>query len=181
MTINSILYSQALLPREPILLSVGDKTNNYESLASYLAQDEELTTTSSNDTVELALDKVAGKMLTEIASLTADTILDYPEFADNYVLTIIDDGAGNREVRVYTRNEILDSLEGTDEEKAQMKEALDKEPLVVVSSAENLPPSSTTEAAVELQEKVEKFLTTNEKLLDLLDTYGYNPFEKLKQ
>jgi spore germination protein YaaH len=51
---------------------------------------------------------------------------------------------------------------------------------VVFSSAQGIPESSDSEAAQELLEKATKFLTTNEELLNLLDTYGYNPFEQLK-
>jgi ribosome-binding factor A len=183
MTINSILYTQnVLLPREPILLNVGEKQNNYESLAAYMSTDEELATGVSNatDKVDLALDKVAEKMVTELASLCAETIIDHPEFKDDYVLAIVDDGNGNREAKVYSRKELVESMGGTEEEKAEALEAFQKEPLVVFSSAEGIPESSETPAATELLEKVTKFLTTNEKLLDLLDSYGYNPFEKLK-
>ena len=182
MSINPILYSQTILNREPALLSVGTKQNSYESLATYLANDEDLATSkdSSLDKVDLALDKVSSKMITELASLVAETIVDHPEFQDDYVLAIVDDGSGNREARVYSREAIVESYGGTEEEKEKARETLKKEPLVVFSSAEGLPASSDSAAATELLEKVEKFLTSNEKLLNLLDTYGYNPFEQLK-
>jgi hypothetical protein len=170
------------MPREPALLSVGEKQNNYESLANYLEADATLSTsaTQTTDTVTFALDKVSSKMITELATLTAETITEYPEFKDDYVLAIIDDGNGNREARVYSREEIAESQGATGEEKARILEALEKEPLVVFSSAEGLPESSSSEAAAKLSEKVAKFLTNNDELLDLLDSYGYNPFEKLK-
>jgi hypothetical protein len=182
--INSILYSQSYLSREPILLNVGTKQDNYDSLATYLASEATSATTLANSsgvTVDLALDKVAGKMLTELASLTAETILDYPEFQDDYILAIIDREDGSREARVYSREEIVNSFEGTKEEKNALKEALAKEPLLVFSSDEGLPQSSQSEAANSLSAKANEFLSTNEKLLNLLDSYGYNPFDKLKQ
>jgi hypothetical protein len=159
---------------------VGQKQNSYDSLATYLESDSTLSSASvATDKVDLALDKVSSKMISELASLCAETIVDHPEFQDDYVLAIVDDGSGNREARVYSREEIVQNYE-TEEEKAAALEALKKEPLVVFSSSVGIPESSDSEAAKELQEKVTKFLTTNEELLNLLDTYGYNPFEQLK-
>jgi hypothetical protein len=166
---------------EPTLLSVGGKNSNYESLATYLAQEESSASSSSaaTDTVDLALDKVAGKVVLDLASLTAGVIKEYPEIEDDYVLAIIEDG-GQREVRAYSREDILASFKGSEEERAALEESLDKDPLVVYSSAEGLPPTSDSEALGALASKAQAFLTTNEKLLNLLETYGYNPFTELK-
>jgi hypothetical protein len=182
-SINSILYAQGLYPREPALLKVGTRPNTYESLEAYLSQDSELSSASATTaayTVDLALDRVASKIITELAALTAETIGDHPDFKDDYVLTIIDSGDGGREARVYSREEIVESSGGTSEEKAALRQSLAKSPLVVVSSAEGLPESSDSEAARGLAKKVNEFLTTNEKLMDLLDSYGFNPFKELK-
>ncbi|MDR2338959.1 MAG: hypothetical protein LBF40_02330 [Deltaproteobacteria bacterium] len=183
MSINSILFTQTYL-RSPALLEVGTKENNYESLAAYLAQDQSLTSAATSaygtDTVDLSLNKVATKLITDLAELTAETIAKYPEFQDEYVIAIVDTENGDREVRVYEREELIEASGGTDEEKAAMREALDKEPLVVYGSADQLPPSSESDAAKDLLAKVGDFLTTNDKLLDLLDTYGYNPFDAMK-
>ncbi|MDR2612507.1 MAG: hypothetical protein LBG06_06665 [Deltaproteobacteria bacterium] len=186
MSINSILFSQGLLTREPALLNVGSRQNNYESLETYLQQDDKLTSPAASssstvsDTVDLALDRVAAKIVTELAGLTAGTISDYPEFRDDYVLTIIDSGDGSREARVYSREEIVESSGGTPEEKLALRQSLDGNPLAVFPSASGLPESSESPAAQDLTKKVNSFLTTNEKLLDLLDAYGFNPFEELK-
>ncbi|MDR1166222.1 MAG: hypothetical protein LBO66_10250 [Deltaproteobacteria bacterium] len=182
MSVNSILYSQSYWNSEPALLRVGSKEDNYASLANYLNNEESLSEVSSSqsDQVDLALDKVQNRVVSDLASLTAETILEYPEFQNDYLLAIIDGEGDKREARVYSRQEIVESSNGTDEEKKAMYEALAKEPLLAYSSSEGLPASSTGEAATKLADKVNAFLTTNEKLLDLLDTYGFNPFDKLK-
>lgn len=184
MSINSILFTQTYL-REPALLNVGTKENNYESLASYLSLDSALssavTSSYGTDTVDLSLNKVATKLITDLAELTADTIAKYPEFQTDYVLAIVDTENGEREARVYSREELIEATATTEEEKEAMREALAKEPLLVYSSAENLPASSETPAAQDLLAKVENFLADNQKLLNLLDTYGYNPFDAMKE
>jgi spore germination protein YaaH len=183
MSINSILFTQSY-PREPILLNVGNKDDKYESLATYLAQDSSLTSAATSaygtDTVDLSLNKVATQLITDMAELTAETIAKYPEFENDYVLAIVDTENGEREARVYSREELIEATAATDEEKEAMREALAKEPLLVYSSAADLPPSSESAAAQDLLSKVSNFLTTNEKLLNLLDSYGYNPFDALK-
>ncbi|MDR1873160.1 MAG: hypothetical protein LBS60_14780 [Deltaproteobacteria bacterium] len=174
MTINSVLFNSYL--REPALLQVGS-AQNYQSLADYLASEEETSSaaTAITDQVNLALDKVAGKMVTEVAALTAEVIGDNPEFQNDYVLAIIDDGT-TREARVYSRADILAAFEGTEEEKAKLEQSLAENPLLTYTSAAILPPSSDSEAAQSLSEKVNSFLTANKKLLDMLKSYGYDPF-----
>ncbi|MDR2200021.1 MAG: hypothetical protein LBR53_11345 [Deltaproteobacteria bacterium] len=183
MSINSILFTQPAA-REPILLNIGSKDKNYENLADYLSADDSLASPASSaygtDTVDISLGKVASKLISDLAGLTAETIADYPEFQDDYVLVIIDNGDGKREARVYSRDDIIEASGGTDEEKEKMREALKKDPLLVYDSADGLPESSTGEAARDLLSKVGNFLSTNEKLLNLLDSYGYNPLSKLK-
>ncbi|MDR1578176.1 MAG: hypothetical protein LBT86_08145 [Deltaproteobacteria bacterium] len=175
MSINSVLYQSYSYVREPALLGVG-RGDNYQSLADYLAADSTTSaSTQVSDQVDLALDQVASKILNEIAALTADTIKENPEFQDDYVLAIIDDGQ-SREARVYSRAEILAAFEGTEEEKAQLAQSLDEKPLLTYASAENLPASSDSAAAQDLTEKVNSFLKNNQKLLNMLDKYGYNPF-----
>jgi hypothetical protein len=175
-SINSILFSNSNV-QKPILLDLG-KTGNYESLATLLAQDETTSTSSATDKVDIALDKVAGKIITELAEITAEAIGDYPELADDYVVAIID-GAEGREVRVYSRNDIVESTGGTEEEKAALKEKLAKQPLLAYTSSKDLPESSQTEASQTLAEKISQFLKTNEKLIDMLDKYSFNPFQSL--
>ncbi|MDR2442926.1 MAG: hypothetical protein LBE31_05330 [Deltaproteobacteria bacterium] len=173
MSINSILFQSTYGLREPAFLNL-DKTSNYDSLASYLAG-EETESSAVTDKVDIAFDKVSGKLLTELASITASAIGDYPELSDDYVIAIID-GDNGREVRVYSRNELLEQSEGTEEEKQALKEELAKNPLLFFDSADSLPASSTSEGAAALAAKASEFLKTNEKLLDLLDKYGFNPF-----
>ncbi|MDR1545351.1 MAG: hypothetical protein LBU12_01255 [Deltaproteobacteria bacterium] len=181
MSINSILFSASHGLQEPILLNVGSKSNNYESLATYLAQQDQTSeTTQTTDKVDLALEQVAGKIVTELAGLTAQAIGDHPELADDYVLAVID-SPGGREVRVYSRQEIVDAYEGTEAEKAALLEQLTKEPLVAYDSAESLPATSQGEGYQDLAAKANAFLKTNAKLLDMLDKYGFNPFANLKE
>ncbi|MDR0548952.1 MAG: hypothetical protein LBI10_06025 [Deltaproteobacteria bacterium] len=178
MTINSVLFQNVSYLREPALLNVG-KSQNYEALANYLTGQDSATTTttasSATDQVDLALDKVSDKLLTEVAALTAIVIGDNPEFQNDYVIAIIDNGQ-TREARVYSRAEILASFEGTEAEKEALSQSLAENPLLTYSSTENLPATSENSAAVALAEKVNSFLTTNGKLLDTLEKYGYNPF-----
>ena len=178
MSINSILFQNAYGVREPILLNTGKTTgSNYDSLAEYLAQESpDASSTAVTDKVDLALDQVKSKMVTELASITASAIGDYPELADDYVLAIIDDGK-TREGRVWSRDEILELGGGTDEEKAKRREELDKNPLLFYDSADLLPETTSSEGAQALQEKASAFLNVNSKLLDLLDKYGFNPFK----
>jgi hypothetical protein len=119
--INSILFNANSSLREPALLNL-DKSRNYESLASYLAG-EETSETNVSDKVDLALDKVSGKIISELAAITADTIGDYPELGDDYVVAIID-GAGGREVRVYSRQEILEASNLPEDKKNELAEQL---------------------------------------------------------
>ncbi|MDR2142675.1 MAG: hypothetical protein LBR11_13000 [Deltaproteobacteria bacterium] len=178
MSINSVLFQNSSYVREPALLGV-DRSRNYESLAEYLTGQQSAATTAASaqtlDQVDLALDKVSDKMLSEIAALTAEVIKDNPEFQSDYVLAIIEDGQ-NRQARVYSRAEILASFEGTEEEKAQLAQSLAENPLLTYSSAANLPQSSESPAALALAEKINSFLSSNEKLLNTLDKYGFNPF-----
>jgi hypothetical protein len=176
-SINSILFNVANNVQKPILLDVG-KTNNYENLATLLSTEDSSASSAVSDKVDFALDKVAGKIITELASITADTIGDYPDLADDYVVAIID-GAEGREVRVYSRDEIVEASGGTEEEKAALKEQLAKQPLMAYSSAEGLPESSDSEASKTLAARIEQFLKTNEKLLNMLDSYSFNPFQSL--
>jgi hypothetical protein len=176
-SINSILFSANSSLREPALLNL-DKTNSYDSLATYLSSNQETSASTVTDKVDLAMDKVAGKIITELASITADTIGDYPDLADDYVVAIID-GDNGREVRVYSRQEIIEASQGTEEEKKALAEQLAKEPLVAYSSASGLPESSQNEASQALAAKITDFLKVNSKLLDSLDKYGFNPFTAL--
>jgi hypothetical protein len=176
MSINSILFQSTYGVREPVLLNLGKTTgSNYDNLADYLAQESSASTTAVSDKVDLALDKVKDKMVSELASITAEAIGDYPELADDYVLAVIDTG-DSRSVRVWSREEIIELGGGTEEEKAQRREQLAANPLLFYDSAELLPDTTATQGAAALAEKADAFLKTNDKLLTLLGKYGYNPF-----
>jgi hypothetical protein len=179
MSINSILFQSSYNVREPALLNLGKTSaSNYDSLAAYLAQESETTSNAATDTVDLALDKVKSKIVTDLAAITAAAISENPDLVDDYVLAVIETETG-REVRVWSRDELVEQSGGTAEEKAALREKLDKNPLVVYGSAEGLPPTTAQPGAAALAEKAGAFLKTNDKLLDLLDKYGYNPFAEL--
>ncbi|MDR3203673.1 MAG: hypothetical protein LBV23_02850 [Deltaproteobacteria bacterium] len=177
MSINSILFTTTSGIYEPALLNVG-KTNNYDKLAAYLAQEEQPVASQVTDQVDLALDKVADKIISELASITANTIGDYPQLSDDYVIAVIDDANGIQ-ARVYSRQAIVDSFEGTEEEKKSLLDELNKQPLKAYPSSYSLPASDQSEASAALANKINTFLSQNGKLLDLLETYGYNPFSAI--
>ena len=104
MSVNSILFQTAYGLREPSLLNLGKtRTENYDGLAAYLAQDSETSATAVSDTVDLSLDKVKSKIVSELAAITAGAIGDHPDLADDYVVAVIGTGA-DREVRVWSRD-----------------------------------------------------------------------------
>ncbi|MDR1084480.1 MAG: hypothetical protein LBP22_06365 [Deltaproteobacteria bacterium] len=176
MAINSVLFNNTSYVREPALLGI-ERGRSYESLADYLAADGTSTAnTQLTDQVDLSLGKISGKMLTELAAAAAEVIRDFPEFQDDYVLAVIEEGS-SRQARVYSRAEILASFEGTEAERAELAKSLAQNPLLFYSSAKDLPESSDSEAAGLLSQKANSFLATNQKLLDTLSKYGYSPFQ----
>ncbi|MEW6264892.1 MAG: hypothetical protein AB1641_17595 [Thermodesulfobacteriota bacterium] len=123
------------------------------------------------DKVTMALEKVSSKVVNDLAGETAKFLADQPDLADNYVLVIIKGQDGNREARVYQREELVADLEGEEKEKALEK--LEANPLLYVDSDEDLPPLSTEDQAeVRLAAKVQGFLDRNQKLLNLLNREG---------
>ena len=181
MSVNSILFQTAYGLREPSLLNLGKTmTDNYDGLAAYLAQDSETSATAVSDTVDLSLDKVKSKIVSELAAITAGAIGDHPDLADDYVVAVIGTGA-DREVRVWSRDELVELFGGTDEERKALREKLDQNPLLAFDSAEDLPPTSTAAGASELADKASAFVKTNQKLLELLGKYGHDPFQELAE
>ena len=165
MSINSILFNLNYGVREPSLLSLGKTAgSSYDSLADYLASESSEASTATADKVDLALDKVKSKLVTDLAGITAGVIGDYPDLADDYVVAVVGTGS-SREVRVWSRDALVEMGGGTDEEKAKRREQLDRNPLMAFESAEDLPPSDASEGSIALAEKAGAFLKTNGKLL----------------
>lgn len=183
MSINNLLFSVQNM--SPAMLNVGaGKTQNYSNLAelSGLWGDSNSSSSSTSglngygatDSVSLTYKKIGDKMINDMAGITADVIKQYPELDGDYVIAIIDDGK-TREARVYSRSEILDNFEGTKEEKEKLKAQLDKDPLMVFNSASGLPDSAKDAGSQQLAKKINEFLNTNSKSLDVLDKAGYDP------
>jgi hypothetical protein len=180
MSVNSVLFQSNYGLREPALLSVGRTTaNNYDGLAAYLAQQTPSAEAAAvTDKVDLALDKVKGKLISELAAITADAIADNPDMADDYVLAVVGSGSG-REVRVWSRAEIIAAIGGDEEDREKLRQELENNPLVAFESAEGLPPTSQNSWAADLAGRATDFLRTNDKLLGVLGKYGCDPFEAL--
>lgn len=182
MSINNLLFSVQNM--SPAMLNVGaGKTQNYSNLAelsSGLWGDTSSSSTSglgssgATDTVSLTYKNIGDKMVNDMASVTAGVIKQYPNLDGDYVIAIVDDGQ-TREARVYRRSEILDNFEGSEAEKAQLKAQLDKNPLMVFSSASGLPDSAEDAGCQQLVKKLNEFLTTNAKTLNVLDKAGFDP------
>lgn len=184
MSINNLLFNVQNM--SPAMLNVGvGKTQNYNSLTelSSLWGDSNSSSTSSLgsnglDSVSLTYKKIGDKMVNDMASVTASVINQYPKLDGDYVIAIIDNGT-TREARVYSRSEILDNFEGSDEEKKKLKAQLDENPLMVFNSATGLPDSARDAGSEQLAKKINEFLTTNAKSLDVLDKAGYDPLANM--
>lgn len=166
----------------PALLSVGvGKNQNYTNLSEMtkgLGESGDLSNLDSisknTDKVSLTYKNVGSKMISDMASLTAETIKNFPDLNDDYVIAIIDDG-NNREAKIYSRKEILENFTGSEQEKKNLKETLDKNPMLVFSNSNGLPASATDAGSIELSKKLNTFLKNNAKTLDVLDKAGYDP------
>lgn len=174
----------------PAMLGIGggaDKTQNYSNLAqlSGLLSDNNsssllngLGSNKTTDTVSLTYSNIGNKIISDMASVTASTIKEFPELDDDYVIVLIDDGQ-SREARVYSRKDILDNFEGTEAEKAALEKQLKENPLMVYNNASGLPETKNSKAYNTLQARLNEFLSTNKKTLDVLDKAGYDPLANL--
>ena len=186
MSINNLLFSVQNM--SPALLNVGSgagKAQNYNNLAqlSGLLGDSNSSSllngsNSATDSVSLTYNNIGNKMVSDMASITANTIKQYPELDNDYVIVIIDDGQ-SREARVYSRKEILENFEGTDEEKAALEKQLNDNPLLVYNNTSGLPETKNSQAYKQLAANLNDFLSTNKKTLDVLDKAGYDPLAHL--
>ncbi|MDR1921268.1 MAG: hypothetical protein LBS31_05925 [Candidatus Adiutrix sp.] len=181
MSINGMLFSVQNMA--PALLNVGvGKAQNYNSLSelSGLLSGESASaaSTGATDKVSLTFKNISEKIVTDMAAVTAETIKEFPELDNDYVIAVIDDGQ-TREARVYRRSDILENFEGSEEEKEALKASLDANPLLVYSSASGLPETSADEASQALAAKLNNFLKTNKKVIDILEKASYDPFASM--
>ncbi|MDL2260038.1 hypothetical protein LJB99_04120 [Deltaproteobacteria bacterium OttesenSCG-928-K17] len=187
MSINNILFS--IQNMSPAMLNIGSgKSQNYENLSalsnSLWGGDSGANSllgssgTSNTDSVSLTYKNIGDKMISDMAGVTAGVIKQYPELDDDYVIAIIDDGQ-SREARVYSRKEILENFEGTDEEKAALEKELAANPLMVFNNGSGLPPTGQSAAAKQLAGELNAFLSTNKKTFDVLDKAGFDPLANL--
>jgi len=173
------------------MLGIGgksDKTQNYNNLAQLSAllnggdsTSNLLGSNSSNsttDSVSLTYNKIGSKIVSDMAVVTANTIKQYPELDNDYVIVIVDDGT-NREARVYSRKDMLENFEGTEEEKAVLEKELAANPLLVYNNANGLPETKNSTAYKQLAADINSFLNTNKKTMDVLDKAGYDPLANL--
>lgn len=180
MTVNNLLFS--IKNMSPAMLGIGgraDKTQNYNNLSQLSALLSENGSTSSllgstSDSVSLTYNKIGNQVVSDMAAVTANTIKQYPELDNDYVIVIVDDGA-NREARVYSRKDILENFEGTEKEKAALEKELATNPLLVYSNANGLPETKNSAAYKQLATNINNFLNTNKKTMNVLDKAGYDP------
>lgn len=192
-SVNSMLYTVQNMA--PALLNVGSgKSSGYDDLSalnsallgtsdtssSSPASNWALGTTASptGDTVTLAYKSIGDKVVGDMAGVTAQAINDHPELDGDYLIALIDTGSG-REARVYSRSDILNNFEGTEEEKKQLQAQLDENPLMVFKSGDGLPETTPSDGAQALAKNLNAFLTTNGKTLNSLDKAGYDPLANM--
>jgi len=185
--VNNLLFSVQNMA--PAMLGVGvGKVQNYNNLAELnglLGTDSSSSlssllgdnSTSAVDKVSLTYNAIGDKIVSDMASVTAGVIKQYPELDKDYIIAIVETDSG-REARVYRRSEILDNFEGTEKEKAALKEELEKNSLMLFTSANGLPETSSDKASQALATELNSFLKTNSKTLDILDKAGYDPLAK---
>lgn len=188
MSINNLLFSVQNM--SPAMLGVGsgaDKAQNYNNLAQLsglLSENNSsgllngLGSNKTTDTVSLTYNNIGNKIVSDMASVTAATIKEFPELDDDYVIVLVDDGQ-TREARVYSRKDILDNFEGTEAEKAALEKQLKENPLMVYNNASGLPETKNSQAYKTLQARLNEFLSTNKKTLDVLDKAGYDPLTNM--
>ncbi len=189
-SINNILFSVQNMA--PALLNVGggSKGANYDSLAAINSSLFGTTNSSSNsllnslglggsnsslsDKVSLNYKSIGNQIVSDMASVTAKTIKEFPELDGDYVIAIIDDGT-NREARVYSRSEILDNFDGTEKEKKALEAELATNPLMVFANDKGLPETTSNEASQTLADNLNDFLKKNNKNFNTLVKAGYDP------
>lgn len=177
MTINSLLFTVQNMA--PAMLGVGvGRVQNYDNLASLVGQIGDTSSTGNTnplDTAKFTYDNISNQILSDMAGVTAETIKEYPKLEDDYVIAIIDDGT-TREARVYSRSEILDNFDGTEEEKKDLENELNENPLMVFNSDTGLPPSTEDAGSRALAENLNDFLDMNRKIINVVDKEGFDPF-----
>jgi len=184
MSVNNYLFS--IQNMSPAMLSVGaGKTQNYGNLSelnslwggadsSGSSSVSSLMGNSNKDTVSLTYKSIGQSVVTDMASVTAQAIKQYPELEKDYVIAIIDNGE-SREARVYKRADILENFKGTDAEKAALEKQLSANPLMVFNNANGLPETAEDKASQYLASKLNDFLKTNAKIFNTLDKAGFDP------
>jgi hypothetical protein len=182
-SINNTLFN--IHNQAPAMLQVGGgRTENYQNLAALTEGlwDENpwaalgTATNRAEDTVSLAYKGIAQKVIAEMAGLTAEAIRDDPSLDEDYLIVLIDSGAG-REARVYRRSEILADLdEGL--EKQILEAQMAAYPLQVFGSPEGLPPGSSDPSCQNLAAQLNSFLKTNAKTINTLKSAAFDPFQE---
>jgi len=113
-----------------------------------------------------------------LKTLISKLVKENSDLENDYVVAIIDDGQ-TREARVYSRADILENFEGTDEEKEALKKQLADNPVMVFSDDSGLPPTTTKISSVKLADGINDFLNKNSKTIDSLSKAGKDPLADL--
>nr|WP_319775867.1 hypothetical protein [uncultured Sphaerochaeta sp.] len=123
-------------------------------------------------TVSVSLGKVSDRMLLDLAGETADYLSGHPDLADDYVLVIVGDSESGREARAFKRSELLADLDP--EKRAELEEGLDKEPLLFIANADEVPETPSDDEDLQgLAAVAQSFLDQNEKVINLIAKSGY--------
>jgi hypothetical protein len=141
-----------------------NKSSNDNALSSYW----QLLSEQQTEKVTLGLEKVGDRLVTDLAQITADYLIENPDLEDNYVLVIVDDPTQGRIARAYNPEDLVTDLEG--EEKEEAIKRLIEQGLVYHDRLDELPEvDESDEELLGLAESAQAFLDQNEKLLNLLE------------
>ena len=164
MTINPTgtgLGMSALLGN--MIESFWNKSSNDNPLSTYWKSLADQQT----EKVTLGLEKVGDRLVTDLAQVTADYLIDNPDLENDYVLVIVDDPTQGRVARAYHPEDLVEDLEG--EEKEEAIEKLREQQLLYHDDLDELPEmDESDEALMGLAGTAQGFLDNNEKLLNLL-------------
>jgi hypothetical protein len=182
----------------PAMLNIGggSKANNYDALAAINSQlfgtggatansvlnnllggtggQASGGTSQAGDKVSLNYQSIGNAMVGDMAEITAETIKEFPELDNDYIIAVIDKN-GSREARVYSRAEILANFDGTDSEKKALEKEMAANPLMVFNNSSGLPETGDNEAAQALSDNLNAFFQINDKNFNTLVNAGYDP------
>jgi len=122
--------------------------------------------------VNLCLEKVGDQVIMDLATETADYLVDYPDLAEDYVLVIVDDPTlDGYEARAFRRDDLLENLESP--RKEEVEEILQENTLFYHTEADEVPATpADDEKLLGLAAQIQGFLDKNRGILDILEREG---------